>query len=320
MAVVHTSYQGVEVVESDPVVKCRHPKFGYDPLKLATLKDATLLALADGIFLVVCDDCNFNGITGNEPYVKPEGEQLSIIKQADSVMAHKSGTHWRKPGRAQTYTEEQVKVIIKIWLKWKGTKIRNWGQAAAAELTRLGFKPAYSSQWTSGSVSSLVRNYSKQEPYKNLKAGPMDDEDREALAAMVRDAANRESKSGSVAGSARITVKKPPHQHTPVDFAQIIASKQKEDTPVAPTDSPAPTLNFAGSGGADELQVKTIVVDKADHERLVSELRAPAPVLVIPPAEKSDFQFVAELADGTVMFTYKGGPLMVGKTVKNVEI
>jgi hypothetical protein len=292
-----------------------------------------LLALADGIFLVVCDECSYNGITGNEPYVKPEGEQKSIIKQADSLLAHINGMHHPKKAdrRSSKYDDDLIKVAIKIWLKWKATRILGWTQSACDELERLGFKPYQSERWGAGQLGALVREQIKKDRFKNIKAGPMDDADREAIAALIRETVAREGNGGNhVADNVRITVRKPPHTHTPVDFAKIIASgkgaapvgQQEEDTNVITGDGPNPTLSFVGSG-ADQLSIKTMVIDKEPHEKPIArETRKPAPVLVAPsPVEvaKSNFQFIVELEDGTPMFKYKD-ELMVGKKVKGVEI
>ncbi len=291
----YTEYQGVEVITFESKVKGRHPRWGYDEKTLFDVRGTSLLGLADGVFLVVCDECGYNGITGNDPYAKPEGEQKPIIKQVDSVMSHKSGTHWAKRGRPPIYNEARIKVIIKVYLKWKASNIRSWMQAACVELDQLGFKPAISSHWTPGSLGNLIRTYSKQEPYKNLKAGPMNEEDRQAIAEMVREAASAgRSKAGThVADNVRITAKRP--LHAPVVPQDAVVVKQ-EDVEVT-----SPTLNFGG--GPD--QTKTLVVDAvhaAKHEVV-----------------DNGFIRVADLADGTLLFTHNG-VLMAGKPVKGIEV
>jgi hypothetical protein len=339
---VWTAYQGVEVVESDPIVKYRHPRLGadQDPARLASLEGATLLLLADDIFLVVCneDGCGFNGITGKEQYVKPEGEQRPIVEQASSLFSHINGAHRSKgPRKSPTkpvvaierssrYNSAVIKVAIKIWLKWKATGIREWTQSACDELERLGFTPSFAEKWNPDQLGSLVRQYMKRDQYKNIKAAPMDNADREAIAAMIRETVAREGKGGNhVADNVRITVRKPPHTHTPVDFAQIIASgkgaapmgQQEEDTNVITGDGPNPTLSFVGSG-ADQLPIKTMVIDKELPKKpIASVLVTPTPSPV--EVAKSNFQFIVELEDGTPMFKYKD-ELMVGKKVMGVEI
>jgi hypothetical protein len=334
---VWTEYQGVEVKDSDPKVPCRPPNGGYDAKKLGTLVDSTLLGLADGTFLVVCNDCGFNGLTGNEPYVRPEGEYKDIVHQADSVRAHKSSTHWRKAGRPQIYTEGQIKVVIKTWLKWKATRTRKWAQFAVDELDSLGFKPALSERWTAGALGTLVRKYMQKDPYKNIKAAAMDDNDREALAEMVREAAAyaAATRKTAVGANVRITTdKKPAHQHTPIDFKQIIEDKktaqeseQQEDAEVATTKdngaTPAPTLNFVGSGGVmDPTPVRSMVVEetllgKTMPAPAVTRSRAPHAVVAVPV--DSPFELIIELPGGEPMFKYDG-KLMVGKVVKGVDI
>lgn len=325
---IWTAYQGVEVLESDSKVKCRHPKFGYDPKRLATLAGASLLALADGTFLVVCDECGFNGLTGREPYVKPEGDYLPIIKQADSLLAHINGMHHpNKEGRVSTrYTNEQIKVAIKVWLKWRATGILNWTTSACEELESLGFKPYASSAWNAGQLGSLVRRYIKRPEFKNLKAGPMDEEDKAALEAMLREAQAREGRGGThLADNVRITSKGNKSQtrseHRPVNFDEIIAASdakeaRQEEEPTLP-DTPTPVLSFSPSGGADQTPVKALQVD-ATPLTVPAQRFAPAAVATVVEVE-SDFKLVSDLGNGMIVFTYKG-TLMGGKSVKGVEI
>ncbi|HEY6020504.1 MAG TPA: hypothetical protein VIY48_11555 [Candidatus Paceibacterota bacterium] len=316
---VWTSYQGVEVVESDPKVPCRHPRWGYD--KLATLSGATLLGLADDVFVVVCNDCSYNGLTGNEPYVKPEGEYLPIIKQADRVMSHRNGTHNLRSPRSPLYSEEMIKVVIKVFLKWKNIKVKNWAEAAAAELNSLGFKPYRGDAWSGSTVSHLANSYLKKDKYKNVKAAPLDEREREFLASMVHEAAERESaRTGRpvVANSVRITEAKKSQTRTPVDFDQIIANqqaaklqKEKDETEVI-TDKPTPTLSFAGKN-SDSLPTR-----KLDVRAAAPVSRPAAQVSVAVANVNQDIEFIIELPDGTPMFKYKG-TLMAGKTVKGIE-
>lgn len=329
---VRTSYQGVAVEDVQPEVPARHPRWGYDAEKMAPLKGASLLLLADGTLVVVCDLCEYNGITGHEPYVKPEKE-VPILQQTNSVMPHINARHHPNTNFPR-YTDDQIRAAIKVWLKWKNTRVLGWVQHACDELEGLGFKPWLSDHWTRDKLGSLIRSNMSKSRFKDVEAGPMNDTDREALAALVRDAAARAGKDGTtVAGNARITEQKPPaHRHTPVDFAQIIASKgavpaaqQKEDAPV-----PGPTLNFvgAGNGGADLLPVKSISLDKKQSAKPAPRMATkrgpapePAPAPVVAPSAQpveSDFEFIVLLADGP-MFKYKGD-LMVGKKVKGIEI
>jgi hypothetical protein len=319
---VWTSYQGIEVIESDPNVKVRHPRWGYDPKTLATLKESVLLLLADGILLVVCDEpgCGFNGITGFEPYVKPEGEQKSILKQADSVLSHRNATHDRKAGRKPMYSDDVIKVVIKTYIKWKSTRIRGWSDSAAKELEDLGFRPAHSGHWTGSVVVSLANRYMKEERFKNIKAAAMDDDDKETLARMVREAAAANGGKNSLGSTARITEK---HKHTPVDFAAIIAAKgdvstapdqDKEEAVVAAPRTP--TLTFAANS-AEPAPVKTLVVDpKVVAKETWSDYPPHLRDVVLPP---SDYTHVVDLPDGTPMFMYKG-VLMAGKPVKGVSV
>lgn len=295
-------YQGIEIVELDHKVKSRHPRWGYDPETLATLKDATLVVLADGTRLVICDDCGFNGLTGHKPYVKPEGEYKSIMKQADSMIAHKSGTHWAKKPRGSMYTTEDIAVAIKIWLKWKGTGFKAWGQAACDELERRGFRPYHSENWNPGQLSSLVRQYSDKPEFRNLTAAPMSREDNN-LVGMVQEAVARESKGSNVAANARVTERKP----TPADVKN---KKAKKDEVKDVAGHEVPTLRI--SGGEGDKPAETV---KLEPSSVVLPPVA-APALAV---EKSDYKHITELPNGDPMFDYKGR-LMVGKEIKGVEI
>ncbi len=313
----YTEYQGVNVIDVQPEVRCRHPRWGYDEKKMYKLKETSLLLLEDGTLLVVCDDCGFNGLTGNDPYVKPVSDDYkSVLKQADSVLAHKSSVHWRKLGRPPVYTEDEIKAFVKIWLKWRAIKIKNWSQRAADDLNRLGFKPANSESWNAGSLGALVRNYINKEPFKNLKAASMSDEEK-SLADMIRTSAENANGTTTVARNARITTTQKPkrhtHTHTPVDFAAIIADKeaageqQEKEEPVSPT----PILSF-DPNEVDSVSAKAIVIEPKP---------APEPVPVIDPAPQQNddgYKHIATLEDGSPLFTYKN-KLMVGKAVKGIE-
>lgn len=312
-------------MESDSNVKVRHPRWGYDPKTLATLKESSLLALVDGTFLVVCDEpeCGFNGITGFEPYVKPEGEYKPIIKQADSVLSHRNATHDRKAGRKPIYSDDVIKVVIKTYLKWKSTRIRGWSESAAQELEAMGFKPAHGEHWSGSIVVSLANRYQKEERFRNIKAGPMDDDDKEVLAKMVRDAAAASGGRNTLGNTARITEK---HKHTPVDFAAIIAAKgdvstvpvQDEPKEEAAVTAPrTPTLTFAANS-AEPTPVTTIKVDPKVAVSKEAWVDYPPHLrdVVLPP---SDYTHVVDLPDGTPMFMYKG-VLMAGKPVKGVSV
>ena len=327
---IWTSYAGVEVVEVDSQVKCRHPRWGYDPMRLATLKGASLLLLVDETLLVVCDECGYNGLTGSDPYVKPEGEYRSIIKQADSLLSHINGTHHsgKVSRRATMYTEGQIKVAVKTWLKWRGAGVKNWTQSACDELEKRGFKPLYAEHWTPVQLGSLVRGYMKKSEFKNLKAAPMVDEpEQESLVAMVRDAVAREGRRGThVADNVRITQQRVPHKHTPIDFEKIIADaeatkgvRQKEEVSVSGTDhiseaTSNPILNFVDSG-VESTPTKTLVIEQSAS----SFTPAPRqPEVVVVPKVESEYEHVLEL-DGTPLFKYKG-VLMAGKPVKGIEV
>lgn len=324
---VWTSYQGIEVIESDSKVQARHPRWGYDPKTLWYLKGASLLGLADGIFLVVCDDCGYNGITGHEPYVKPEGEQKPIIKQADSVLSHRNATHDRRVGRKPMYADDVIKVAIKTYLKWKATKIQGWSNSAAHELETMGFRPVHSEHWTGSVLVSLANRYMKEERFRNIKAAPMDDDDREALAKMIRESAAINGGKNSLAKTARITeTKKPgPSKRTPIDFEAIIAAQadvspaleqdeQKEEAVVAATK--ATTLTFVGNS-AEPAPVKTLTVDP---ELAIRNARAAQLEQIREAAMAvSDYEHVVDLPDGTPMFKYKG-VLMAGKVIKGVSV
>lgn len=324
---IRTSYQGLEVVDFESTVLARHPRWGHDPEKMAPLKGASLLFLSDGSLVVVCDECDFNGVTGHNPYVKPDVER-PIVEQADSVMPHINAKH--NPSRngdgSTKYTDGQIRAAIKIWLKWKGSHRLGWVQEACDELEAIGFRPWHGGHWMRDQLGSLMRSSMRKERFKNIEAGPMTNADRESLAALVREIAIREGKDpATVAGNARITeTKNPPHKHTPVDFAKIIASKgagatpaeKKEDTSV-PAKTPVPTLSFGN--GADPAPVKTIVVDSSQPTVVNPGLhKRPEEVVVAAPVE-SDFRLLTVLDDGTPMFTYKGS-LMVGKKVKGVQV
>jgi len=363
---VWTSYQGVEVVDSESGVKYRHPRLKADSNKLTALEGASLLALADGTLLVVCDfeGCGYNGITGTQPYVKPEGEPRGIVEQAGSLFSHINWKHLStrfdasvvarsvKPKPApklnpeahhHKYTDAQIKVAIKIWLKWKATDVFRWGQAACDELERLGFVPSISDKWNPDQLGSLVRWHTKKDKFKNIKAGPMDEADQAALEEMVKQSAERaaaSSKKSSVANTARIT----PHKHTPINWEALAAERrsqavvasvlaagqeqepaQEEEQPQVPAPSSSrPTLTFGGPITDTAPDVINVVdTDKAQERfaEAVSKAQSSKPQLLqkAPPVEVTytDYQHIADLPTGEPVFVYKGA-LMVGKAVKEV--
>lgn len=312
-----TSYAGIEVIDSQ-VSPVRHPRWGYE--RPVSLKGGSLLMLADETLLVVCDTCGYNGLTANAPYVKPEGEYKPIMNQADSVQAHMSGTHLLKAPRHPMYTDDQIKVAIKVFLKWRGSRIKNWTLSAANELESMGFKPYRGEHWTPGSLGSLARHYMLQPKFKNIKAATMSEAEQKALAEMVREAAA--SSNGDLAQTARITEsKKTTHKHTPIDFEKIISQrgapeveqddKQETNVPVANN----PTLNFVGRG--EPASTKTMTIEPEQRQP------RPAPTYVNPApapmeAVSLGYEHIVELPDGVPMFKYKG-ILMAGRPIKGVE-
>lgn len=321
---VWSSYQGVEVADIQPDVPVRHPRWGYD--KPARLSGASLLMLADGILLVVCNECGYNGLTGSDPYVKPEGDHKSIIKQADSLLSHINGKHHpsKADRRTSRYTDDQIKVAIKIWLKWRNTRVKNWTQAACDEIGRLGFKPSYAEQWSPDQLGSLVRSYMNRPEFKNVRPAPMNDSDRDAIAAMVRDAAAREGNQNSVAANARITQTRP--RGTRIDYDQIVKDseavkneRQNEEATVA-THAPTPTLNFVSTnGGSEPTPTRVLVMTEPEpepgSEPVVPDQRR---AVVLPPVGAGNYEHLLDL-DGTPVFRYKG-VLMAGKPVKGIEV
>lgn len=320
MSKQYTEYQGVAVADIQSEVKYRHPKWGYDEDKMPTMDKASLLLLADSTLIVVCDEdgCGFNGLTGRAPYVKPQGEYKTVLSKADSVLAHKSSMHWRTPGRPPIYTEEDIKAVIKIWLKWKSTKIRGWGKAAAADMNRIGMKPAHAASWTSSSMGSIVRNNIHRDEFKNLRAAPMSDDDR-ILARMIRNATDQGGGPTTVANNARVTERK---RGTPIDLAAIIASKetptplqpQKEEQPVT---TAKPTLSFASldrETAPPAFVIESVAVPAAT-------VPAPAQQQTVPLVSSSDssYQHLAVMPDGSPVFVYNGS-LMVGKIVKGIQV
>lgn len=368
MATEWTAYAGIEVLDVDHQVKCRHPLHGYKPDKLAILGGASLLALADDVLLVVCDECGYNGITGHEPYVTPEGATEGtykpIIKQADSVLAHINGKHLRgvkaarrlardlvkdqpvspamvpvpESEKTSRYSDAEIAVCIKIWLKWKGTGVSHWPQHACDELTARGFTTQFGGTWNSDQLGSLVHNHIKKEKFRNLKAAALTEEEQN-LADVVRASQAREARSNGgnhLADNVRITTKTPkgaPRQtfaeHRPVDFAAITdaakLARQEVETPV--TTNAKPTLSFSGtSDNVEPIPTKTLMVEPALVEKAPRPAPAPSVTTVVTPAPAlppvavpSDFVLVQELDDGTLIFTYQG-KLMGGKPVTGFQI
>lgn len=347
-----TSYQGIEVVEVDHEVKCRHPKFGYDPKRLATLTGASLLLLADETFLVVCDNCSYNGLTGHGSYEKPTGAYKSIIKQADSLLAHINAMHHpggsrkekfaakaaakaaevpiaveRRKDTTSRYTEAEIEAIIRIWLKWRGSGEKMWTKKACDEVTRHGFQTQFGGPWHPDQLGSLVHNHMKKPRFLNLAPAPFDGD---GLAEMVRESAAREGRTGThLADNVRITERKGRYKHTPVDFAGIIeaseAAKQQEVETVPGAD---PVLNFVGAGGhaLEPAPTMTLEVDAvAPVSPAPTTVPAPRPVAptAIPEPQVGrgglgDYEHVLDL-DGMPVFRYKG-KLMAGKPVKGLTV
>lgn len=312
-----TSYQGIEVIESH-AAPARHPRWGYE--NLVALKGGTLLLLSDGTTLVVCDSCEYNGLTGYEPYVKPEGELKEIVKQSDSVLSHVNGKH-RANRRTSLYTDDQIKVAIKIWLKWRGSNVKNWTKSACDELERRGFQPLRGEHWTPGQLGSLVRTYMKNQKFKNIKAAPMSEAEQGAFALYARVGRGSSSRDSAAHEEGKNEVaRKLPRQHTRVDFKKIIADseaaraarlKNEEEVEVPTGDSPNPTLNIVVPRGP-AAPTKALVIDEAPVV-----VPSSSPSLTVVP--QSDYEHVVELPNGDPMFKYKGG-LMVGKPVKGVEV
>lgn len=350
MATVWTAYQGFEVLDVDHKVKCRHPLHGYKPDKLAILKGGSLLALSDGVLLVVCDECGYNGITGNEKYETPagvdDGTYKPIIRQADSVLAHINRKHLRgaatarklarqlaknpvspaagpTPEKTSRYSDAEIAVCIKIWLKWKGTGISHWPQHACDELTARGFKTQFGGTWNSDQLGSLVHNHIKKEKFRNLKAAALTEEEL-SLPEMVRSAqasAARANGGSHVADNVRVTVRGSKARPS-TTTSETAHEERQEDTSVASNSSTAkPTLNFSGSG--EPAPTRTLVVEPglvksspAVTAPVPTQAPAAAPVVVPVP---SDFVLVQDLEDGTIIFTYQG-KLMGGKPVTGFQI
>lgn len=325
-----TEYQGVEVIESH-AAPARHPRWGY--ARPTLLKGGILLLLADDTPLVVCNSCDYNGITGYAPYVKPEGDFKEIMRQSDSVLSHVNGKHHvnKADRRTSLYSDAQIKVAIRTFLKWKGSRMRNWTQSACDELDELGFKPLRGEKWTPGQLGSLARTYMRKAKFKNVKAAPMvvisapvNDGDQSVLANMVREAAVREGSKGNdtgVAANVRIVEQRKPTRRgrPPINYDKIIeeskaarAARLEEEVAVPASNGSNPTLNFVGS--TEPTPTKTLVVDQ-----MSIPVASPALVATTPEPAKSDYQHVTELPTGEPMFTYKGD-LMVGKSIKGVEI
>lgn len=328
-----TTFGGVGVVTSQETV-VRHPRWGEE--KPYPLHDASLLLLEDETEVIVCDVCGeFNGITGREPYVKPDGPYKTLERQANSVLAHVNGVHRRSPLKnGARYSDEEITVLIKIWNKWKGTGIKDWGVRACAELERRGFTPYSTDHWNSDQLGSLVRTYEKDPKFQNVRAAPMTDSDRETLAGMVRESAERAARPGrsTVASNVRITEHKPP---TPVTVAKIsdkeaaqqpqskeeapsVAIRQSASRQTAARPGTVPTLSFKGSG-AEPAPTKTLVteptqVESVPSEPMVATVKSSTPA---PAESASDYVHLLEV-DGTPVFTYKGA-LMAGKPVKGIN-
>lgn len=295
------SYQGVDVIEAQKGVLKRHPRWGWDtPVEF---QNVTLLLLADDTELVICDLCTFNGITGYEPYAKPETEK-TLKEQSNKLLSHFSGKHWVKKPRGSYYTDDQIRTVIKIWLKWRSTKISNWTQRAIDELNGMGIKPYRGDTWTRGAVSSLAKVYAKNKKFKNVKAASLTEADKELIRKLARGAASEPEKENEV-----------------------------------PVGEGNPTLSF-GAGGGGGLPGMTIAVGAGGGQGkntsgghqvatpvMVPGVEAPEPAPV--PAEASEvlYKHLGELEDGTPIFQYlrkKNGHrtwiMMAGKRIKGIEI
>ena len=317
------TYQGIEVIESQPA-PVRHPRHGYK--HPTVLKGGSLLLLADETPLVVCDTegCGYNGITGEKPYVKPSGDDATktILKQADTVRAHINGMHHpNKPNRRTSfYEDEKLRVIIKIWLKWKHTNIRNWTHKACEELDQMGFKPFRGDSWTAGQLGSLTREQIRKPKFKNLRAAALTDNDKAYLASLAPQGTTGHHVSNGADD----------HVHVPVDFVKIIeeqeaakSAQQEEDVAVPAGE---PVLTFAA--GREETPARTLTLKEIDEinqdeepEKPVkpSPRKAASNLQVDQPQSSNGFVYVAALPDGSPLFTYKG-KLMVGKLIKDVQV
>lgn len=317
-------YQGVKVEICQDTVKARHPRHGYDQKKMWDLEQASLLLLADETYLVVCD-CGYNGLTGKKPYVKPEGPYKDITKQVDSVMAHKSATHWVKVTRGSLYSDAEIKTVISIYLKWKQIGGEDWNQRALDEIDLSGIKSRSGGKVTPSAVRNVLSRYRHQDKFRNVGPAPVLAEARATLDEQIREAAAKATRGSrfrhSVATEARITQTK---RRTAIDFDKIVQQHEADKAfreRLAPEKAPeliqetteVPTLNFGSP-----------IESAAPLQKLVRQTVVPVDAPVVVPAprtpevvfEKSDFELVAEIEEGVPLFRYKGGPLMIGKKAK----
>lgn len=321
-------YQGVKVEICQETVRARHPRHGYDQKKMWDLEQASLLLLADETYLVVCD-CGYNGLTGKKPYVKPEGPYKDITKQVDSVMAHKSATHWVKIARGSLYSDAEIKTVISIYLKWKQIGGEDWNQRALDEIDLFGIKSRSGGKVTPSAVRNVLSRYRHQDKFRNVGPAPvsvearatLDQQIQEAAAKAVRDARFRHS----VATEARITqTKRGIKRRTPIDFDKIVQQHEADKAfreRLAPEKAPELTQETTVPS---TLSFGSPIESAAPVQKLVRQTVVPVdkPVIVPTPRvpevvfEKSDFELVAEIEEGVPLFRYKGGPLMVGKKAK----
>lgn len=298
------SYQGVEVITAQAgrgIVPRRHPRWGWNS-KL-DFDNVTLLLLSDDTQLVICDLCNFNGITGYDPYVKPE-EEKTIKDQSNTLLSHFSGKHWVKNPRGPLYTDDQIRDVIKIWRKWHKSGVKNWSKLVIDELDRLGIKPHRGDEWTKGAASALVRTYGVTKKFKSVRAAALTDADRELIK--------------KLAGLA-------------------VAEEEEIELPADGSGNPTVTIG-AGGGGAPGATFTMAIggggtaggVSKGHQVPTVTSVVVPVPeALAEAPSEASESLYVhlGELEDGTPLFKYlrkKNGHktwiMMAGKRVKGIEV
>jgi hypothetical protein len=207
-------YQGLHIIETEIGLPCRHPKLGAGK---AVLKGAGLLLLEDGSDVVVCFDCGYNGITRDQPYgMRDRSVTRTLLQQADTVQTHRSATHNRTVPWHPLYNDDQIKKVIRVYLKWlavyKATRIRNWGALAAEELNQAGVKPFRATAWTSSTVGNLAREHLDKPQFKNLRPLAITDEQVEYL------------RRNAPAGADFLKVERigRPYKHDPVNFDEII--------------------------------------------------------------------------------------------------
>ncbi len=330
-----STYQGIAVFAVEPAT-CRHPRYGDS--RPVTLKGASLLLLADGVEVVVCNKCGYNVFTGTEPYVKPEGAIPAPQQQANRVTSHMSTTHLRKQPARPLYTDAQIKVIIKVYLKWlaigKATKLRNFAESAADELNKLHFKPYRAESWNGASVSSAAHSHMGKPQFKGVVAAPLTSDDLRALG-VVPDvdstAPVRETRPSKRSEKS--------FRRTPIDYDPIIAEAAAAKAAREPLEDEEPMAKPRRDPVFTREDIETpaervmSVAPRMPGDKVIGgAANAPAvanPVvweqpsrllLGLPEVEvvQPDFQLITE-QDGEPVFLYKG-KLMVGKTVKSFSV